>query len=126
MTTGEPLYLILAGLVVFLHVVFILFAVLGGLLVFRWRKVAWVHLPVAVWSGFIEITGWICPLTPLEIHLRERGGGAGYEGDFIEQYVFPVLYPLTLDRWEQVLLGVFLLALNLVIYTVVFARRFRM
>ena len=106
----------LADLVVLLHMGFVVFVVAGGLLALRWRRMAWVHVPCAVWGAWIEFAGWICPLTPLEIWLRRRAGEAGYETGFIEQYVLPVLYPSELTRSTQVVLGTVVVALNMALY----------
>ncbi|MDQ2669395.1 MAG: DUF2784 domain-containing protein, partial [Gemmatimonadota bacterium] len=84
---------VLADLVVGLHLAFVVFVVLGGLLVLRWPRLALVHLPVAVYGALIEWIGWVCPLTPLENMLRREAGGAGYEGGFVEHYIVPLLYP---------------------------------
>jgi hypothetical protein len=114
---GSLNYGFLADLVVGLHFAFVLFVVLGGLLVLRWPRLAYVHVPVAIYGALIEFAGWVCPLTPLEKSLRERGGEAGYEGSFIEQYILPVLYPSALTRNIQFLLGALVLAINFAIYT---------
>jgi hypothetical protein len=106
----------LADLVLVIHLAFVLFVVLGGLLVLRWRRLAWLHLPAAVWGVLIEYTGWICPLTPLENWLRVRGGDAGYTGGFIQHYIQPVLYPAGLTRSTQLILGSVALVLNLTAY----------
>jgi hypothetical protein len=119
------LYRILADIVVGLHFVFVLFVVIGGLLVLRWPKVAYLHIPAAVWGAAIEFAGWICPLTPLEKFLRERAGETSYEGAFIEHYILPVLYPSALTREIQLLLGFTVIALNLAIYWYVLRRRRR-
>lgn len=111
------LYLVLADIVVAIHFTFVLFVVLGGFLVLRWRRLAWLHVPAALWGTFIEVTGWICPLTPLENRLREMGGGTGYRSGFIERYILPMLYPEGLTRNSQLLLGICIAALNLGIYT---------
>ena len=42
---------------------------------------------------FVEFSGWICPLTPLENRLRTRAGETGYAGDFIAEYFSTILYP---------------------------------
>ncbi len=84
-----------------LHMCFVVFVVAGGLLVLRWRRMAWVHVPCEVWRAWIEFAGWICPLTPLEIWLRRCAGEAGYERGFIEHYVLPVLCPSDLTRSTQ-------------------------
>jgi hypothetical protein len=113
----------LADLVVALHFGFVLFVVLGGLLVLRWRWVGLVHLPAAVWGAWIEFSGRICPLTPLENEYRRLGGEAGYTGGFIEHYILPVLYPHALTRNIQVALGVVVVALNVGLYLRAFAAR---
>jgi len=106
----------MADLVVVLHFAFVLFVVLGGLLVLRWPRLAYLHVPAAVWGVLIEFAGWICPLTPVEKTLREGAGGAGYEGGFIEHYILPVLYPSALTRNIQLLLGTIVLVVNLSVY----------
>jgi hypothetical protein len=113
----------LADLVVALHFGFVLFVVLGGLLVLRWRWVGLVHLPAAVWGAWIEFSGRICPLTPLENEYRRLGGEAGYPGGFIEHYILPILYPHALTRDIQVALGIVVVALNIGLYFRAFARR---
>lgn len=118
-------YRLLADMVVLFHVAFLVFVVLGGFLVLRWGWVAWMHLPSAVWGTLIELFGWVCPLTPLEIRFRQLGGEAGYSTSFLEHYLMPILYPTHLTRGIQVVLGVLVLALNLGIYAWVFARRKR-
>lgn len=117
------LYRLLADLVVALHFGFVLFVVFGGLLALRWPRAAWFHLPAAVWGAGIEFLQGICPLTPLENHLRHLGGEAGYSGGFVENYILPVMYPEGLTRGIQLAIGIFVVALNVVIYTIVFRRR---
>ena len=119
------LYSVLADIVVVLHFVFILFVVLGALLVLWRGRWAWVHVPAALWGVLIEFAGWYCPLTPLENWLRIQGGGAGYRGGFIEHYLLPVIYPTGLTRETQIILGSLALALNLAIYAWVISRRLR-
>ncbi len=110
------LYRLLADVVVVVHAFFVLFVVLGGLTVLRWPRLAWLHLPAAGWGALIEFTGVICPLTPLEKWLRLRAGGAPYEGGFIEHYLLPILYPPGLTRQTQIVLGLIVVAVNLVVY----------
>jgi hypothetical protein len=106
----------LADLIVVIHFAFVLFVVLGGLLVLRWRWVAYLHLPAAIWGALIEFAGWICPLTPLENRLRAAAGSAPYQGGFVEHYLLPLLYPSALTRDIQVVLGCLVLGINLLIY----------
>jgi hypothetical protein len=115
----------LADLVLLTHLAFILFVVLGGLLVLRWRRLVWLHLPAAVWGMLVEVAGWICPLTPLEVSLRRRAGGAGYEGGFIEHYLTALIYPEGLTREIQLAIAVLVLVVNVVIYRAVWLRRNR-
>jgi len=110
------LYERLADLVVVVHSLFVAFVVLGGLLVLRRPRLAWIHVPAALWGSLIEYAGIICPLTPLEVALRERGGSAGYSGGFIAHYLEGVLYPAGLTPRLQVWFGTFALVVNLAIY----------
>ena len=110
------LWRVLADAVVVVHAGAAVFAILGGLLVLRWRRVAWAHVPLALWVALIEFGGWICPLTPLENWLRRRGGEVGYDSGFVDHYIVPVLYPVGLTRPIQVILGVLVLALNVAVY----------
>lgn len=112
-----------ADLVVLVHIAFVAFVVLGGLLALRWRWIPWLHLPVAAYGAAIELVGWICPLTPLENRLRRAAGEAGYEGGFVEHYLLPVLYPGALTPELQLTLGLLVVAVNLAVYTAVWWRR---
>jgi hypothetical protein len=116
-------YRLLADLLVLFHVGFVLFVVLGGLAVLRWPRVAWAHLPVAAWGAWVEFSSTVCPLTPLENHLRRLGGEAGYSGGFIAHYILPVLYPAGLSPRVQVVLGIFVVLLNVAAYLLVWRRR---
>jgi hypothetical protein len=110
-------YAILADMTVLVHALFVLFVVFGGFAVLRWRWVAWLHLPAAVWGGVIELIGWICPLTYLENYLRRMGGESGYRGTFIERYLEPVLYPLGMTQHSHIILGISAIFVNLLIYS---------
>ena len=116
---------LLADLVVLIHFLFVLFSLLGALLVIRWRKIMWIHLPAAFWAAAIEFSGKICPLTPLENWLRIQGGGAAYTGDFIGQYLLWLLYPSGLTRDVQILLGAIVVVINIGIYTYLLSRYLR-
>lgn len=110
------LFAVLADLVLVVHAAFVAVAVLGGLLVLRWPRLAWLHGPVLLWAVGVELFTWPCPLTPLEQGLRHAAGEAGYAGGFLAHYLWPVLYPSGLTRGHQVALGVGLLAVNIGIY----------
>lgn len=113
----------LADTVLVLHLCFILFVVLGGLLALKWPRVAWVHLPAAAWGALVEITGWVCPLTPWENAFRRAAGRAAYDTSFVEHYLAPLIYPASLTRDMQIVLGVIVLAINVGVYGVVWRRR---
>ena len=115
-------YGILADLLVLVHFGFVLFAVSGGLLVLRWGWVMWLHLPAVLWTAGIEFGGWICPLTYLEYALRDMAGERLVHVSFVERYILPLLYPETLTRDTQVVLGTAVLAVNLVVYGLVVRR----
>lgn len=113
---------ILADAVLVVHLAFILFVVLGGLLVLRWPSLAWIHMPVVLWGAAIEFFGWICPLTPLEKWLRVLGGESGYPGGFIAHYLLPLIYPAGLTRNVQFVLGALVISVNLAVYLVLWRR----
>lgn len=113
----------LADVVLVVHMAFVLFVVFGGLAALRWPRVAWVHVPVALYGAAIEFIGFVCPLTPLEVWLRRRGGEAGYAGGFIEHYVTAALYPTGLTRGVQLALGAGVLLVNALVYGVLLRRR---
>jgi hypothetical protein len=119
----ETVYAVGAGLVVLVHLSFVLFAAAGALLSLKWPRVAWVHVPAVGWAAYIELAGDICPLTPLENALRARAGLDFYSGDFVARYLFPVLYPGGLTREAQTVIGVVVLLVNVVLYTVVYTTR---
>lgn len=107
---------IAADLVLVLHLAFIAFAVLGALLVLRYRRTVYIHVPAATWGTFVEITGRICPLTTLENHLRRNAGEAGYIDSFIEHYLVPLIYPAGLTRDDQIWIAGIVAVANIVIY----------
>ena len=116
-------YRLLADLVLILHAGFVAFVMLGALLVLRWPRVAWVHVPVALWGAGIEFVGGICPLTPLENHWRRLAGELGYPGGFVEYYVMSALYPAGLTQRVQLVLGMLVLVVNGAVYAWVLWRR---
>ena len=114
-----------ADAVVVFHLLFIAFAMGGALLVLRWSRLMFVHLPVVAWAVLVEVMSWPCPLTPLENYFRRRGGEAGYPGGFIEHYIWPVIYPEGLTDRTQFLIGSFVFCVNVAAYSVVVRRRKR-
>ncbi len=109
-------YRIAADLLVVLHLAFIAFVVLGGLLAWWRRQIAWLHLPAVLWGVLLEFNGWLCPLTPWEQRLRMLAGDAGYRDGFIAHYLLPVIYPAGLERDMQTLLAGIVIGVNVLIY----------
>ena len=106
----------LADGVLLFHFAFIVFVLMGGALALRWPWLAWLHVPSFLWGAVMELAGWICPLTPLELHLRALAGTGGYEVRFLEHYLLRLIYPGSLTRTMQIAIGIGVLALNAVIY----------
>jgi len=115
-------YPLLADIVVLVHLAFVAFVVLGAGLVWRFARLAWLHLAAVTWAVFVETTGHVCPLTPLENSLRRASGEAGYSGGFVEHYLLPLLYPEDLTRGLQVALGLAIVLVNLFAYALIWRR----
>lgn len=113
---------IVADAVLIVHFAFILFVVFGGVLLLRWPRIAWLHVPAVFWAAVVELTGWICPLTPLENTLRRSAGQPAYAGDFVEHYLLALIYPEGLTRGTQMLLALLVIAVNALFYSVLLSR----
>jgi hypothetical protein len=114
---------VLATAVVLVHLTYIAFVIAGAFLVLRWRKLSYLHLAAVAWAVYVEWAGAICPLTPLENQLRAAAGLEAYAGDFVAEYIFPVLYPNGLTRRTQLFIGAVVAVLNSCIYMMVLRRR---
>jgi len=114
------LYQLLASVVAIIHFAFIVFVIGGGLLLLRWPKLMWIHLPAAIWGFVIEMMGWYCPLTGIENWLLRRAGREGYSGGFVSHYIFALIYPAGLTRTLEIAIGVFVLIVNVSLYVRVF------
>ena len=119
------IYRILADATLGVHMLYIVFVVLGGLFVVRWGWVAWLHVPAALWGAMVELFGFWCPLTPLENYFRDKAGIGAYERGFIERYLLPLIYPGELTRAMQLVLGVGVVVLNVSVYAWIWRRRRR-
>ncbi|MCW8854945.1 MAG: DUF2784 domain-containing protein [Gammaproteobacteria bacterium] len=116
-------YQLAADFIVILHFAFIVFVIGGAFLVFRWRWIIWLHIPAVIWGAVIEISGWICPLTPVENSLRKAAGAEFYSADFIEHYLLPVIYPAGFSHEVFTVIGVALILINVILYTIYFVYR---
>ena len=117
-------YRILADLVLVAHGLFVAFVMFGGLLALCKPRIAYWHLPALAWGAMVIGMGWICPLTPLEVSLRQQAGQQGYAGGFIEHYVLGLIYPEGITRTTQIVLAMLLIVGNIIVYTL-WARRRR-
>ncbi len=109
-------YRLAADALVLTHLLFILFVLFGGLLVLRWHRLAWLHLPAVFWGAVVEFFHLICPLTPWENRLRQAAGESGYGGGFIEHYLIPLIYPSGLTAQLQLWMGALVVLLNALVY----------
>lgn len=119
------MYLLAANFVLVLHLAFIGLVLLGGLVVLRRPRFAFIHLPAAVWGVLVEAMGWYCPLTDLEDYLLRRTGEAGYATGFLERYLLALIYPEGLTREVQWMLAGVVVVVNAGIYGWVLIRRQR-
>ena len=113
-------YSLLADLVILIHFLFIIFVVLGGLMVIRWSWIKYLHIPAAIYGALIEIERWVCPLTPLEVRFKMKAGESIYQGGFIEHYILPLIYPPGMSRTVQIVLGGAVIVINLAVYVYIF------
>ena len=119
------LYRAAADLLVIIHLLFIVYVLVGGWVSFRWPWASVAHVPAVVWAATVEITGGICPLTPLEVTLRRHAGEQGYTGGFIEHYLYAILYPDELSRSMQLAFGGFVIMVNVAAYALLLHRAYR-
>jgi hypothetical protein len=114
-----------ADAVMLAHFLFIAFALLGSLLLIKWPRLIWLHVPAFAWGIYIEVTGNYCPLTTLENRYRALAGESTYGEGFITHYLAPIIYPEGFTRgWAWVALAV-LLTVNAIGYGIFIARRRR-
>ena len=97
-----------------LHLFF--FVVFGGFIYYLWHNCPYLHLPAVFWGFWVELSGSVCPLTPLENWLSELAGGTSYRSSFIEQYITQFLYPTNLDQNTKYYLAAGLIFINLIVY----------
>ena len=114
------MYELLANLTLIAHLIFILFVIFGGLLFFIFSKVFYIHLPALFWGIYIELTNSVCPLTYLENWFLHKGELTTYSNDFINNYLFPIIYPEGLTTEIQIYLGISLIVINILIYGLIY------
>lgn len=114
------LFKLAANALALFHLTFILFVLFGSFLVLKWPRLAWIHVPAAVWGSLIEFARWYCPLTRWENLMLRRAGEAGYSGGFLAHYIFAAIYPQGLTRGLEIAIGLFVLVVNVSVYVRVF------
>ena len=114
------MYEIAANLILFVHFIFILFVVFGGLLFFTSTKIVFIHIPALIWGSYITLTNSICPLTYLENWSLNKANLTTYSEGFIQNYLVPIVYPVNLTKDLQIYFGIALIVINLVIYAFIF------
>ena len=114
------MYELLANLTLIIHLIFILFVIFGGLLFFILSKIIYIHLPALLWGIYIELTNSVCPLTFLENWFLYKGELTTYSNDFINNYLFPIIYPGSINNEIQIYLGLSLIVINILIYGLIY------
>ena len=110
------MYEFFANLTLIVHLIFILFVVFGGLIFFIFPKIIYIHLPALLWGIYIELTNSVCPLTYLENWFLNKAELATYSNGFINNYLYPIIYPEGLTNYTQIYLGITLIVINILIY----------
>lgn len=112
----------LARAVATVHVGYVVFVVLGSLLVLAWPSLMWVHVAAVAWAAATMIFNLGCPLTPWEKTFWKRGGREPYEEGFLQHHVLRTRFDPDHSRRNHMLLGVLVLTLNAIVYLVVLRR----
>ncbi len=82
-----------ATAVVIVHMGFLAYIVFGGFLALRGLAWLWPSIATTLYSAYVTLASYTCPLTTLEKWLLEVGGRVPYEGSFIAHYLHDILYP---------------------------------
>ena len=114
------MYEFFANLTLIAHLIFILFVIFGGLLFFIFSKIIYIHFPALLWGIYIELTNTICPLTYLENWFLYQAGLTTYSNNFINNYLFPIIYPEGLTTDIQTYIGITLIVINIFIYGLIY------
>ena len=116
------MYELAADLTLIVHFAFILFVVFGALLFFVATKIIFIHFPALIWGSYIELTNSICPLTYLENWFLHKANLTTYSEGFIQNYLVPIVYPVSLTKDLQIYLGIALIVINIVFYAFIFSK----
>jgi hypothetical protein len=110
------IYKVLADIVVFIHLLWILFLIFGVWGGIRNKKVKVIHISALAFAITIQVFSWYCPLTHLEAWLRAKHDPAlSYSGSFIPHYVEKIVY-IDLPPSLIFILSIFLAGISLWLY----------
>ena len=114
------MYELAAEIILIIHFLFIIFVIFGALLFFVAKKIVFIHIPAIIWGTYIELTHSICPLTYLENWFLHKANLTTYSEGFIQNYLVPIVYPVSLTKDLQIYLGITLIVINIIIYAFIF------
>ncbi len=112
----------LARFVAAVHVAYVVFVVLGALLVLAWPRLIWLHIAAVVWSFATMVFDLGCWLTPWEKTAWIRGGHVPYEEGFLQHHVLRMKFDPSKSRRTHAVLGIFVVVLNIVVYYFILRR----
>jgi hypothetical protein len=113
---------LLARTIATVHVAYVVFVVLGSLLVLVWPQLLWVHVAAVIWAGLTMFFDLGCPLSNWEKEYWNRGGVVPYEEGFLQHHVLRTRFDPAHSRRNHVVLGGIVVLLNLVVYILVVGR----
>jgi hypothetical protein len=107
--------ILIANLMLAIHLAWLALVIFGAIWT-RGRPVWTVlHILALLWGIFVELGPWPCPLTLAEGYFEARAGLPAYQGSFLLHSLDAIVYP-NLPSWIFTSAGVFVCALNLMIY----------
>ncbi len=109
----------LARAIATVHVAYVVFVVLGSLLVLMWPQLIWVHVAAVTWAALTMFFNLGCPLSNWEKEYSRRGGVEPYEEGFLQHHVLRTRFDPEHSRRNHALLGGFVIVLNLAVYSLV-------
>lgn len=107
---------ILADIVVLIHFLWIVFLIFGAPIGLKSKPFRFLHISGLIFAIFLQIMGWYCPLTYLEVWLRSmHDPSTTYPGSFITHYIERLVY-IELPQNLIFALTIILCLLNAYIY----------
>lgn len=117
------IYGILADIVVLTHLLWIVFLMTGAYWGRNHRIIMIVHGAGLAYAIALQVFGWYCPLTHLEVWLREKQFGSGaYFSSFIAHYAEKLVY---IDVTPEIvfIMTLVLISVNVWIYSEVVKKK---